>query len=99
MPTRTKPLTWPTLLRRLPAKRFGPGELITFGSQEVYVTRTRQMMLEELQRRNYSEETIRTYIRAVEQHARYFGKPPDKLGLDHLRTCGRTRPICLRLAS
>jgi site-specific recombinase XerD len=44
------------------------------------------MMLEELQRRNYSEETISHYIRWVEQYAQFFGKPPDKLGLDHLRT-------------
>jgi hypothetical protein len=44
------------------------------------------MMLEELQRRNYSEETIRTYIRSVERYAMFFGKAPDKLGLEHLRT-------------
>jgi len=43
-------------------------------------------MLEELQRRNYSEYTISHYIRWVEQYAQFFGKPPDKLGLDHLRT-------------
>jgi len=50
------------------------------------VTRLRQTMLEELQRRNYSDDTIRHYIRWVEQYAQYFGKPPDKLGLEHLRT-------------
>jgi site-specific recombinase XerD len=44
------------------------------------------MMLEELQRRNYSEETIRHYIRWVEEYAHFFGKPPDKLGPEHLRT-------------
>jgi integrase/recombinase XerD len=53
------------------------------------VTRLRQMMLEELQRRNYSEATIRHYLRWVEQYARFFGRPPDKLGLDHLRISGR----------
>jgi integrase/recombinase XerD len=50
------------------------------------VTRLRQMMLEELQRRNYDESTIRHYIRWVEQYARFFGKSPEKLGPDHLRT-------------
>jgi site-specific recombinase XerD len=44
------------------------------------------MMLEELQRRNYSEGTIRRYLHWVEEFAQYFGKPPDKLGLEHLRT-------------
>jgi site-specific recombinase XerD len=44
------------------------------------------MMLEELQRRNYSAATISHYIRWVEQYAQFFGKPPDKLGLEHLRT-------------
>jgi site-specific recombinase XerD len=43
------------------------------------------MMLEELQRRNYSATTIAHYIRWVEQYASFFGKSPDKLGLEHLR--------------
>jgi site-specific recombinase XerD len=43
-------------------------------------------MLEELQRRNYAESTIRHYLRWVEDFARFFGKPPDQLGPEHLRT-------------
>jgi site-specific recombinase XerD len=43
-------------------------------------------MLEELQRRNYSDSTIRYYLRAIEEFAHHFGKSPDKLGLDHLRS-------------
>jgi site-specific recombinase XerD len=43
-------------------------------------------MLEELQRRNYSDTTIRHYLHFVEEFARHFGKSPDKLGLDHLRS-------------
>lgn len=42
-------------------------------------------MLEELQRRNFSEATTRGYLGAVERFSRYFGKPPDRLGPDHIR--------------
>ncbi len=44
------------------------------------------MMLEELQRRNYSEITTRNYPRVVADFAKYFSKPPDKLGSNGLRT-------------
>jgi integrase/recombinase XerD len=43
-------------------------------------------MLEELQRRNYSAITTRNYLRVVTEFAKYFGKPPDRLGLNELRT-------------
>src|SRR5437870_10856294 len=43
------------------------------------------MMLEELQRRNYSQHTTRYYIRTVEDFARHFNRPPDRLGLRHIR--------------
>jgi site-specific recombinase XerD len=42
-------------------------------------------MLEELQRRNLSPITIRIYLRAVEEFARYYNKPPDRLGPEHIR--------------
>ena len=50
------------------------------------MTQLRRMMLEELQRRNYSDNTIRQYLLAVRQFAQHFGKPPDQLGPDELRT-------------
>jgi integrase/recombinase XerD len=50
------------------------------------MTRLRRMMLEELQRRNYSAITTRNYLRVVTDFAKHFGKSPDKLGLNELRT-------------
>jgi integrase/recombinase XerD len=43
------------------------------------------MMLEELQRRNYSQSTTTTYIRTVEDFARHFKRAPDQLGPEHIR--------------
>ena len=42
-------------------------------------------MLEELQRRHYAETTTRHYIRTVEDFARRFNRPPDRLGPRHIR--------------
>ena len=49
------------------------------------MTHLRKMMLEELQRRNFSAHTIRYYIRTVEDFARHFNRPPDRLGPRHIR--------------
>lgn len=55
-------------------------------------------MLEELERRNYSKGTIRNYLRFVERFAQHFGKSPDKLGPEHLRSYQayllRERKLC-----
>jgi integrase/recombinase XerD len=49
------------------------------------VTQLRQKMLEEIQRRNYSHRTARTYVRIVRDFAEYFHQPPDKLGPEQIR--------------
>ena len=49
------------------------------------MTHLRKMMLEELQRRSYAENTIRHYLRAVEDFARRFRCSPDRLGPRHIR--------------
>jgi Phage integrase, N-terminal SAM-like domain len=49
------------------------------------VTHLKKLMLEELERRNYAASTTRAYLRAVEEYARYFNRPPDQLGPDHIR--------------
>ena len=49
------------------------------------MTHLRKMMLEELQRRNYAETTISSYIRIVEDFSRSFQRPPDRLGPKHIR--------------
>ena len=49
------------------------------------MTRLRKMMLDELERRNYTQTTRRAYLLAVEQFAKHYHRSPDQLGLDHIR--------------
>jgi integrase/recombinase XerD len=44
------------------------------------VTQLRKMTLEELERRNYSQATARTYIDAIGRFATHFHRSPDQLG-------------------
>ncbi len=44
------------------------------------MTRLRQMMLDELQRRNYAQSTAVAYIHALKEFASYYHRPPDRLG-------------------
>src|SRR5688572_32251883 len=55
------------------------------GHKEVPVTQLRKMMLEELQRRNYSQTTTRTYLQIVRDFAKHFNRSPDQLGPDEIR--------------
>ena len=49
------------------------------------MTHLRKLMLEELERRNYAPSTTCAYLRTVDEFARYFNRPPDQLGPDHIR--------------
>lgn len=49
------------------------------------MTRLRKQMLEEIQRRNFTESTTRAYVRIIEDFARYFHRPPNQLGPGHIR--------------
>jgi integrase/recombinase XerD len=49
------------------------------------MTQLRQRMIEELQRRNYSQATIGSYIFSVKDYAEHFHKPPDLLGVEEVR--------------
>src|SRR5260370_8337715 len=49
------------------------------------MTHLRKMMLEELERRNYAQTTITSYIQTVEDFARYFRRSPDRLTPEHIR--------------
>jgi hypothetical protein len=49
------------------------------------VTHLRELTLEELARRNYTEGTTGAYLRIIEDFARYFHRPPDQLGPEHIR--------------
>lgn len=49
------------------------------------MTQPLEKMLEELQRRNYSPDTIRIYLHAVKDFGKHFRRRPEKLGPDELR--------------
>ncbi len=49
------------------------------------MTHLRELMLQELQRRNYSQTTVTSYIKIVADFAKFFQRPPDQLGPDDIR--------------
>ena len=77
------------------------------------MTHLRELMLQELQRRNYSQTTVTGYIKTVADFAKYFQKPPDQLGSYEIRincTCSMsgsreyerlatTRPRCVSFSA
>ena len=50
------------------------------------MTHLRKMMLEELQRRNYSQTTVKNYLSTVEDFAKRFRRSPDQLGPEQIRS-------------
>ncbi len=48
------------------------------------MTHLRKLMLEELQRRNYSQNTVETYTFILEEFTKYFHRAPDQLGPEHI---------------
>jgi integrase/recombinase XerD len=50
------------------------------------MTHLRKAMLDELQRRNYSQHTADAYIGALRDFAAYHGLPPDRLGPEQIRS-------------
>ncbi len=55
------------------------------GHKEVPVTQLRKRVLEELERRNYSQATARAYVGAIRRFAEHFHRSPEKLGVEHIR--------------
>jgi hypothetical protein len=56
-------------------------------------------MLEELERRNYSEATTRCYSRTVEDFSRRFKRSPNCLGPEHHRGSGPVVRFCFRVGA
>jgi len=50
------------------------------------MTPLRQRMIEDMQVRNFSPLTRSAYVLQVSLFARYFGKPPDQLGPEEIRS-------------
>jgi integrase/recombinase XerD len=49
------------------------------------VTQLRKKVLEELERRNYSEATAHAYVGTIRQFAEHFHRSPDQLGIEQVR--------------
>lgn len=49
------------------------------------MTRLRKRVLEEIERRNYTQATAHAYVSAIRRFAEYFHQSPEKLGPEHIR--------------
>jgi len=50
------------------------------------MTPLRQRLVDDLRLRNYSPRTVQAYVACVAQFARHFGRSPDQLGMDAVRS-------------
>jgi len=50
------------------------------------MTRSRQRMLEDMRIRNLAAATQASYVRQVSQFSRHFGKSPENLGPEQIRS-------------
>jgi hypothetical protein len=55
-------------------------------AKELSMTSLRQMMIEDMQVRNLSPCTQKSYVDQVSRFARYFNKSPLELGLQEIRS-------------
>jgi hypothetical protein len=53
---------------------------------EAVMTPLRQRLVDDLRVRNYSPRTIEAYVAGVARFARHFGRSPDLLGPENVRT-------------
>lgn len=53
------------------------------------MTHLRKLMLEELQRRNYSQNTVETYTFILEEFTKYFHRAPDNLSYTQMAPSDR----------
>ena len=60
------------------------------------ITPLRQRMLDDMALRNMSPATQRVYINAVKNFSVFFGRSPDKLTFEDVRTCNYSGPDVLR---
>lgn len=51
----------------------------------VAVSPLRRRMIDDMRLRNLSPATHRSYLHAVTKFSRYFGRSPDRLGLEDVR--------------
>ena len=49
------------------------------------LSRLRRRMIDDMSLRNLSPATQRSYLHAVTKFSRYFGRSPDRLGLEDVR--------------